>query len=64
MMDLNFSGCWILLTMCVAAFATLGLFILKLCGVLLLSWWWVCAPVPIGILLIVLFAGACALLEL
>lgn len=47
----------------VALFATALASVLKLCGVLLLSWWWVLAPVPALLVLVLLIAGLCALLS-
>ena len=46
----------------VALLATALAVALKLCGVLLLSWWWVLAPVPAFLLVVVIIAGLCALL--
>ena len=37
--------------------------ILKLCGVLLLSWWWIVGIVPMAIIVIVLIAGVRALID-
>lgn len=41
--------------------ATAVAVMLKLCGVLLLSWWWVFSPLPILLVLAVIIAGLGAL---
>jgi len=50
-------------TILAAIFGTLLAVILKLCGVLLLSWWWVLSPVPLALVAIFVVAGALALFE-
>lgn len=37
--------------------------VLKLCGILLLSWWWVLSPLPLTVLLVCAFAGAISILN-
>lgn len=36
---------------------------LKLGGVLLLSWWWVCSPIPLTAVVIFVVAGALSIFE-
>lgn len=42
------------LTILAAIFVTAILVVLKLCGVLLLSWGWILAPVPVALVLVLL----------
>lgn len=57
-------GAFLALFAILAAVAgTLLSIVLKFCGVLLLSWWWVFSPVPGALILVFVVAGALALLE-
>lgn len=46
---------------CLVAVVQVLLIVLKLCGVLLLSWWWVLSIIPILFCVVVVLAGLNAL---
>jgi hypothetical protein len=52
-----------LLAILAAIFGTFLAVTLKLCGVLLLSWWWVLSPLPIALVGVFVIAGALAILD-
>ena len=62
-MNFDFSGIYFFIAFVAALVVTVLAVALKLCGVLLLSWWWVCAPVPALVLLVVIIAGLGALFD-
>lgn len=48
-------------SICLVAVVQILLIVLKLCGVLLLSWWWVLSLIPILFCVVVVLAGLNAL---